>query len=49
MRDSQGRLPGGGDPELGLKGQVGGGKRRKVLQIRGLVGGQESITIQAWG
>ena len=29
MRDNQGRLPGGGDPELGLEGQVGRDKGGK--------------------
>ena len=31
MRDRQGRLPGGGDPELGLEGQLGGDEGGKSL------------------
>lgn len=49
MRDSQGRLPGGGDPELGLEGQVGGNKGGKGPLDQRAVGSQENMAIQVWG
>lgn len=55
MRDGQGRLPGGGNPELGLEGQVGCDKGEKGLLDQrqhgnhGIRGQEGAEPLVCWG